>query len=110
MALVELPKPAEFLELRNGEIHEIKPLEFEEGLMQITPRPPNPAIPKMINILRLWYDKDPSIPGLDYIDISSQTLIAQLAPMIDQVIKKKQALRIQAFGEGVKKRFTVSVI
>jgi len=110
MSLEKLSRPSEFLELRDKEVFEIAPLEFQEGLMEITPRPPNPQIPKTINVLRLWYDKDPALPGLDYVDVSSQTLIAQIAPMIDEVIKKKSSLRITAFGEGVKKRFTVSVV
>ena len=110
MSLEKLPKPAEFLELMNTQSFQISPLDYDEGLMTITPKPPNPQIPKEIVVLRLYYDKDPTLAGLDYVDISSQTLIAQLSPMIDSIIRDKRTVKITAFGEGVKKRFTVQVI
>lgn len=108
--LVELPRPYELLELLNNQSYEVTPIKYEEGVMSITPKPPRPQIQKIINVLRVYYDKDPEVPGIDYIDITSGTLIAQLAPLIDAVIKSKLSIKITAFGEGVRKRFTAQVL
>ena len=110
MSLEILPRPYEFLEINDGESQDLNIVNYKEGSVVIVPRLPNPQIPKQITVLRVYYDRDPSLPGIEYYDVSSQTLIYQLAPMLDDIIKEKKIVRISAYGKGVKKRFTVSVL
>lgn len=99
--------PLELLELADKDVLEIQPLEFELGTTNIQTRDRPKGELKNIQVLRLWYDKDPTVAGLDYWDITSTTLIAQLYDTLKDGIAKKLSLRITAFGERPKKRFTI---
>lgn len=107
MALATLEGPYELLELRNQEIFSFLPLKYETGLMQISTRRFNPGVSKEIKVLRIWFDADPNVPGLDYRDITSQTLIVQLEPILKTAIKDKLRITIKAYGVAPTKRFTV---
>jgi hypothetical protein len=107
---ITLAKPYEYLELRSGESIIIQPLKYTIGSASITKNSGDDAGTKTIDILRLFYDKDPTTPGIEYWDISGATLIYQLMPMLDQVITGKKSIKITAFGQAPRKRFTVEVL
>jgi hypothetical protein len=107
---ITLAKPYEYLELRSGESVILQPIKYEIGTASITKNSGDDAGTKTIDILRLFYDKDPLTPGIDYYDISGATLIYQLMPMLDKVITGKKSVKITAFGQAPRKRFTVEVV
>jgi hypothetical protein len=107
---MSLEPPAEILELGDRQIVEFHVLKYQLGDMKIKPRYPGAPQEKVVRTLRLWVPPEDKPVGVPYWDITSQTLIAQLVPLLDQAIKEKKKIRIQAFGVAPSKRFTVTVL
>lgn len=100
--------PFEILELGDGGSLLTTVEKFEEGTMMIHPRDGRP--PKVIEALRIW------VPGTTkpifppYYDLTSQTLIAQLRPLLPTLIGSPRQVKITKNGVAPKARFTVEVV
>jgi hypothetical protein len=105
-----LQGPYEILELDHLAITTITPTGYESGLMDIQPKYAPRGTTKRIKVLRLFYDKPSDQAGVNWWDITSSTLIAQVQPMIEAVIQQHKSIAIKAEGQAPRKRFTVRVI
>jgi len=103
-----VPGPYEILELRDGESIELRVVRWLLGYMEIRPRFA-PGTVKRIRVLRLWVPREVKPIGVDYWDITSQTLIAQLEPWLRRADFRRLRFTIKAFGVAPRKRFTVEV-
>jgi len=101
--------PFEILELKDGESIEIIILKWKIGKIDIIPRYPQPPIRKTIRTLRIWVPREIKPFGMDYWDITSQTLIAQLTPYLERPDFNKLKYKIIAKGVAPYKRFQVIV-
>jgi len=107
---VRLAQPYEILELRDGQSLTMHIQKWELGTMLIKPRYPGAPGEKEILVLRLTLPKAEKPVGLDYWDVTAQTLIAQLRPLLERRLHEAHAIRVTAHGEAPRKRFTVEVI
>ena len=97
--------PFEFLEIPDRGVRTFHVRSWEEGTTTIsTVRQPDG---KEIRVLRIFVAPDEQPIGLDYWDITSITLIAQLRPILQRADLHDLSLTIMAFGERPMKRFTV---
>ena len=105
--LENLPGPYEILELGDKGIKELVINDYKVGRMLIHLRPTGK--PKEIVALRVWVPDriKPLYP--DYYDITSQTLIAQVLPILEAGDYERKVFTIQKFGTGPTARFSVSV-
>jgi hypothetical protein len=107
MAAEQTFKFTEYLDLANNESLEITVKSNERGFYEFA-KDGNPALGiKKVQGIRVHYLKPANEPGVDYIDIGQQTLVAQILPFIDQWSVNKRKIKITAFGAGKLKRFTV---
>jgi len=102
-----LPRPYEILDLGDGGTKELIILDYRLGKMIIHPRPA--GLPKEIAVLRVYVPESikPLFP--DYYDITAQTLIAQLLPILESGNYKDKKFIITKYGEAPKARFQVEV-
>lgn len=105
--LENLPGPYEILELGDRGIKELVINNYKVGRMLIHPRPGGQ--PKEIVALRVWVPDTVKTLYPDYYDITSQTLIAQLLPVLERPGYETKRFGIQKFGTGPSARFTVAV-
>ena len=98
-------EPFELLELYDGQVFSLQVVRWEEGRTTIFP----PFAPggKEIPVLRVHVNPEAQPTGLDYWDITSKTLIAQLRPLLQLAHYRQLEFTIRAYGEKPKKRFTV---
>lgn len=102
-----LPGPFEILELGDGETLTTRVLKWRVGEVEIHPayKPEG----KMIMALRI------EVPEVDkeffpyYWDITSQTLLAQLVPHLEQPGFERKTFRITKHGMAPRARFSLEV-
>jgi hypothetical protein len=104
-----LPQPYEILELADLQSVSLHVEGWEIGYMLIKPRYPGAPSEKEILALRLKVSAKDKPYGLPVWDITAQTLVAQLRPMLERRMYEGKILKITAHGEGPKKRFTVEI-
>lgn len=103
-----LPGPYEILEMGDGGSLVTTVEKWAEGEMQIHPR--DGRDPKTINVVRVHVPKETKPLFPDYYDLTSQTLTAQLRPLLPTVAGSGRKVRITKHGFGPKARFSVEVI
>lgn len=105
--LEELGGPFEILELGDRGVKELVVERYKVGRMTIHPRPNGAA--KQIVALRVWVPAEIKTLFPDYYDITSQTLIAQLLPLLESGEFKTKRFVVTKYGTGPQARFTVEV-
>jgi len=105
-----LPEPYEILELRDGEGVTLKVSGYVRGEMRIKPRYPGAPEEKVIRALRLQLSAGVKTVGPSFWDVTSQTLIAQLTPHLEDLVRSGREFRITAHGEAPRKRFTLELL
>jgi len=105
-----LPEPYEILELRDGASVTLKASGYVVGQMRIKPRYPGAPAEKVIGALRLQLPAGVKPVGPPFWDVTSQTLIAQLKPHLDDLVRSGREFRITAHGEAPRKRFTLELL
>jgi len=104
--LPNLAGPYEILELGDGGIKDLLILKYQVGKMVIRPRPQGVA--KEIVALRAFVPTEIKPLYPDYYDITSQTLIAQLLPILEAGGFEKKRFTIKKVGMGPQARFALS--
>jgi len=97
------------LELGDREGIIITPIKYEIFEYTIHPKYMQ-GQPKKIKILRIWVPKQEQLFGPGYWDITSQTLIATLLPILKEKKLGTFKVKIVALGVAPAKRFSVSII
>lgn len=103
----ELAGPYEILELGDQGSLTFRPLQWKEGEMTINPR--FQKEPKTITAIRVWVGPDVKPLFPDYYDITAQTLVAQLRPILQREDFKDLEITITKFGVPPKARYQVKV-
>jgi hypothetical protein len=103
-----LPGPFEILEMSDGELRELTITGFESGSMTITPRDRN--VSKTVTALRLLVgpESKPFFP--QYYDLTAQTLVAQVLPLLAAVTNWPRVLRITKYGVAPRARYGVVLL
>jgi len=109
-ALQVLPEPYEILELRDGESVRLRTSAYVLGRMSIKPRYPGAPETKVIQALRLQLPAGVKTVGPPFWDVTSQTLIAQLRPHLEDLVRSGREFTITAHGEAPRKRFTLELL
>jgi len=104
-----LPEPFEFLELKDGVSLTIAIRSVDWGEAVVHPRYVGAPEEKRIPVLRVHLMPGYKPTGVDYWDLSSKTLQAQLRPLIPGLIETNREFTITAHGEGPRKRFSLRV-
>jgi len=108
--VAELPEPFEILELRDGESVRLKASGYALGRMSIKPRYPGAPESKEIQALRLRLPAGVKTVGPPFWDVTSQTLIAQLKPHLEDLVRTGREFKITAHGEAPRKRFELELL
>lgn len=103
----ELEGPYEILELGDQGSLTFQPLKWKEGDMTINPR--FQAEPKTIRAIRVWVGEDVKPLFPDYYDVTAQTLVAQLRPILKRADFRNLIITITKFGVPPKARYQVKV-
>ena len=103
----KLPGPMEFLEIKDRESVDIKVVSWERGTTEINTLRRGREVTVEIPILRVHVPVDVKALAPHYYDVSSKTLMAQWIPLLARPDFKRWTYRIQAFGLGVRKRFSL---
>jgi hypothetical protein len=105
--LEELPGPYEILEMTDREVRTLRIVAWQLGLMKIqTGEAPQG---KVIKALRIFVPAETKPIGVSWYDVTSQTLIAQLLPFLEQPGFANKTFIITKYGTAPKARFTVEV-
>jgi len=99
--------PYEILDLGTGGMRDLEIRKFKVGRMTIHPRPA--GAPKEIVALRVWVSARTKTLYPDWYDITSQTLIAQLLPVLESEDYLAKRFTIQKFGAGPTARFSLAI-
>lgn len=110
VGLRELPGPYEFLELKDGESIRLSVVRFEEGLVTIHPRRRDAPPVRTVRCLRLWLNPGFKAYGPPYWDVNAGTLVAQLKPLLPDLVREGREFIITAHGEAPKKRFSIRLV
>jgi len=105
-----LPEPFELLELKDKESVTVQPVNFKLGKMIIHPTFAGAPKEKEITAIRISLLVGISPGKMPYLDLTAGTLVAQLAPLLPEVVSKKRSVKISAVGSGPSKRYTVEVL
>jgi len=103
----ELTGPYEILELGDQGSLSFSPLSWAEGEMVIHPR--FQAAPKTIHAIRIWVGPEVKPLFPDYYDITAQTLVAQLLPVLQRADYRELTIVITKHGVAPKARYEVKV-
>lgn len=103
----ELKGPYEILELGDQGSLTFQPLQWTEGDVVIRPR--FQAEPKTIQAIRVWVGPDVKPLFPDYYDITAQTLVAQLRPILQRDDFRSLWITITKYGVPPKARYQVNV-
>ena len=103
----KLPGPYEILELEDRESIEFHIEKYDQGEMLIHPFYQKSG--KTINALRVHVPKEDKNFFPYYWDITAQTLIPQLLPVLESGIFKGKKFKITKFGVKPRARFTLEV-
>lgn len=107
--MTELPAPMEFLELSNGGSASFHVEGYELGETMISPRRSQDQRIAVVQCLRLYVPRDEKPIGVPWWDITAMGCIAQLMPLLEDIIKRKKRVTLTAHGFGTSKRFSISV-
>ena len=99
--------PYEILDLGLGGTRDLKITGFRVGRMKIHRR--TDGVDKEIVALRVTVPEDIKPLYPDYYDITSQTLIAQVLPVIEQGGYEQKRFVITKYGSGPTARFSLTV-
>ena len=105
--LEPLPGPFEIFELGNGNTRDLLITGWRLGRMTIHPR--TTGLTKDIIALRVNVPEEIKALFPDYYDITSQTLIAQLLPILEAGEFEGKSFRITKYGSGPAARFALAV-
>lgn len=106
-SLESLQGPYEILELGDGGIKDLIITKYQLGRMMIHPRPQ--GISKDIIALRVFVPDSVKPLFPDWYDITSQTLIAQMLPVLQAGGYERKRFTIQKIGTGPQARFSLKV-
>jgi hypothetical protein len=108
--MVVLPGPYELLDLRDGQTLELRATGILTGEVEIHPRYVGAPASKIIKALRVSVDPATKPMGPAWWDITSQTLIAQLEPLI-RTASKDKPIKVKLLAQGVApaKRYSVEL-
>ncbi len=104
--MVELAKPFEIYEWKDGETKEFTILRYEEGETTITPR--DGREPKTIAVLRIHVPVEEKPEFRQYWDQTSSRLVAQLKAILPTVLIGPYKVTITAIGRAPLTHFSVS--
>jgi len=104
-----LSEPFEFLALADGVSLTIAIRSVDWGEAVIHPRYPGAPESKRIPVLRVHLMPGYKTMGVEYWDLTSKTLQAQLKPLLTSLIETNREFTITAHGEGPQKRFSLRV-
>jgi len=106
--LRELPGPYELFELTDRESKEFSILNWEIGTIRISTL----EVPtgKVVKTLRIFVPTADKPIGVNWYDITSQTLIAQLQPYLETRDYPKKRFIITKYGTKPKARFSLEVL
>jgi hypothetical protein len=99
--------PFDILELPESGVLVTTVLSWELGQMSITPRDGRPQ--KIIKVIRIHVPQTTKATFPHYYDITAQTAIAQLSPILDDVVRNKRTLTLRKVGSGAAARFSIAV-
>lgn len=99
--------PYEILELGDQGSLTFKPLNWVEGEVTIHPRFQDG--PKTVTAIRIWVGPEVKPLFPDYYDITAQTLVAQLRPILQRADYHELVITITKFGVPPKARYQVDV-
>ena len=103
-----LPGPYEILELGDQGSLSFQPLKWTEGEITIRPRFQEEA--KTITAIRVWVGADVKPLFPDYYDVTAQTLVAQLRPILQRDDFRNLVITITKYGVAPKARYQVKAV
>jgi hypothetical protein len=105
--LKELAGPYEIFDLQDGQSQLLKITEYELGTMKIK----TAEVPegKQIRVLRVHVPVGVKTTGAPYWDITSQTLIAQIMPWVENNAYINTVFKVTKHGVAPRARFTLEV-
>ena len=105
-----LAGPFELLDLRDGQTLELRVTGLLTGEVEIHPRYVGAPASKIIKAMRVSVDPTTKPMGPAWWDITSQTLIAQLEPLI-RTASKEKPIKVKLLAQGVApaKRYSVEL-
>ena len=98
--------PFELLDLADGQSLAVTVRSMERGEISFTPAGASSA--KTVPMLRLAVDAADKPAGLPYVDVTSRTLQAQLAPALTTPGFLPRRFTFTARGSGLQKRYEVA--
>jgi len=106
--LIELTGPYEIFELTDRERKTLRISDWKVGTIKIS----TAEVPagKVVKALRVFVPADVKPIGVNWYDITSQTLIAQLQPYLETPDYKKKTFVITKYGSAPRARFTLEVV
>lgn len=106
--LEELPGPYELLDLMDNQTIEFRVTNWSQGTIKIHPRYPGAPAEKTIPVMRLRVPFQDKPTGVQYYDVTSKTLQAQLLPMLMNSRYMDYVYRITKHGVRPRARFSLS--
>lgn len=110
MSTRPLPGPMEIMEMADGESRTFIVEKWDQGTTQITMQRNGQSQTRTINVLRLHVPVADKKIGMPYWDLTAQTLIAQLLPLLPGAQASKRRIRIIKHGVAPLARFEVALI
>lgn len=104
--MVELAKPFEIYEWRDGETKEFTVLKYEVGETTIVPR--DGREPKTITVLRIHVPPEEKPEYPQYWDMTSSRLVAYLKGILPTVLIGPYKIKITAIGRAPRTHFSVT--
>lgn len=106
-AITQLPGPYEIFEPAEGEAQTMRITSWEYGLMQI--KTSEVPVGKEVKALRIYVSPESKPVGVNWWDITSQLLIAQLMPYLELPGFETHVYTITKYGVKPKARYTLVV-
>jgi hypothetical protein len=100
-------EPFELLELPDKASVAFHVVRYELGEMEIHPRYPGAPEAKKVQVLRVHVPPEDKPRFPHYWDVTSKRLIAQLTPVLDDIVAKKMLVRVTAAGVRPAKWYSV---
>ncbi len=105
-----LPGPYEIHELADLEHRQLTVIGFTVGEVVIHPRYAGAPAEKTVRAMRLVVPATEKTTGMAYWDITSQTLVAQLEPILKAAAGAPVRIKLTAHGVAPTKRYAVEII
>jgi hypothetical protein len=106
---VPLDPPYDILDMADGQSMTLRITAFKLGEVEIHPKYPGAPTSKIVRALRVWIPHEIRPEGMPYLDITSQTLIAQLEPELRDPNFMSKTFKLTAVGVAPKKRYILEV-